>query len=68
MKSMELFDVLTPARRGKATIGFVYGSAVLICLFAMFVGSASAAEQSRQRVRFGVSSKSIGFFDTWVGH
>ena len=44
----------------------VLGTSLLLLLVA--VSAAGGAERSRERVRLGVSSKSIGFFDTWVGH
>ena len=40
----------------------------ILSLVVLAAGSANAAERTRERVRLGVSSKSIGFFDTWVGH
>ena len=39
---------------------------IFLLTFAIAVGH--AAERPRERIRVGVSSKSIGFFDTWVAH
>lgn len=39
----------------------------VLCLIILAAGKSNAAERARERVRLGVSSKSIGFFDTWVG-
>lgn len=41
-------------------------TATLVMAFAVSVGY--TAERLRERIRVGVSSKSIGFFDTWVAH
>lgn len=35
---------------------------------AVAIDPSNAAERPRERIRIGVSSKSIGFFDTWVAH
>ncbi len=40
----------------------------LVFLLSCMVAVAHAAERPRERIRIGVSSKSIGFFDTWVAH
>ncbi len=39
-----------------------------LVLSTIAIGTAPAAERSRERVLIGVSSKSIGFFDPWVAH
>ncbi len=43
-------------------------SLVVLLLITIAAPPASAAERSQERVRIGVSSRSIGFFDTWVAH
>jgi NitT/TauT family transport system substrate-binding protein len=40
----------------------------ILSLVLSAVSAADAGERARERIRLGVSSKSIGFFDTWVGH
>lgn len=40
----------------------------ILSLVLSAVSAAGAGERTRERTRLGVSSKSIGFFDTWVGH
>lgn len=42
--------------------------ATAVAWFASVVISVNAADRPRERIRVGVSSKSIGFFDTWVAH
>src|SRR5687768_10497502 len=44
----------------------ILGTTLLLLL--VVVSAVRAAERARERVRLGVSSKSIGFFDTWLGH
>ena len=45
------------------------GAAIAISVLCTIgIGTAPAAERSRERVLIGVSSKSIGFFDPWVAH
>jgi NitT/TauT family transport system substrate-binding protein len=43
-------------------------SLVVLLLITIAAPPASAAERSQERVRIAVSSRSIGFFDTWVAH
>jgi ABC-type nitrate/sulfonate/bicarbonate transport system substrate-binding protein len=41
---------------------------ILLPVVLAVAAASSAAERPSERVRLGVSSKSIGFFDTWAGH
>lgn len=43
-------------------------AAALLTLTTVMIDHGHAAERPRERIRIGVSSKSIGFFDTWVAH
>ncbi len=43
-------------------------AAALLALITVTIDHGHPAERPRERIRIGVSSKSIGFFDTWVAH
>jgi NitT/TauT family transport system substrate-binding protein len=47
---------------------FLRAAIAISVLCTIGIGTAPAAERSRERVLIGVSSKSIGFFDPWVAH
>lgn len=44
-------------------------SATILCLLLVLISLASGgAAERREKIRIGVSSKSLGFLDTWVAH
>lgn len=44
------------------------GLAIGFSVFALTLSSDGMAAEKREKIRIGVSSKSLGFFDTWAAH